>query len=228
MESPDRRYKNAIYQQFARIGKAVASHRRLELLDLLCQGERTVEVLAGEAGLSVANTSQHLQVLRAAHLVEAEKSGQYVTYRLADQKVCQFVLAMRELAEHRLTEVKEITRRYMENREGLEPVDKPSLLARVRDGEVTVLDVRPAEEYNASHLPRAISIPLNELERRLSELPQDQEIAAYCRGPYCVLAVKAVEMLRRKGFRSVRLEEGVQEWRAMGLPIVTGGNQWER
>jgi len=221
MASPNRQFKDAIYEQFARIGKAVASPKRLELLDLICQGPRTVERLATEAGMSIASTSQHLQVLRAARFVDADKEGLYVTYRLADDEVCRFFLSMRVLAESRLAEVDLITRRYLEGRENLEPVDRDVLRERVRDGRVTVIDVRPAEEYQAGHIPGAISVPLKELEARLSELPKDQEIVAYCRGPYCVLAVEAVEKLHSKGYRAVRLEDGVQDWRAQGFSIET-------
>ena len=220
MKNPNRAFKDAIYEQFARIGKAVSSPKRLELLDLLCQGPRTVEVLAKESGLTVANTSQHLQVLRAARLVETEKEGQYVIYRLADQNVCEFFRAMRVLAESRLAEVEQIKRRFLEGREGMEPVDRKALLERVRKGAVTVLDVRPKEEYHAGHLPGAISIPLKELQLRLSDLPRDQEIVAYCRGPYCVLSIQAVELLRSRGFKAVRIEEGIQDFRAMGFHIA--------
>ena len=220
MKNPNRTFKDAIYEQFARIGKSVSSPKRLELLDLLCQGPRTVEVLAKESGLSVANTSQHLQVLRAARLVEAEKDGLFVNYRLADQTVCEFFRTMRVLAESRLAEVEQIKRRFLEGREGMEPVDGQALLELVAKGEVTVLDVRPVEEYNAGHIPGAISIPLKELQLRLMDLPRDQEIVAYCRGPYCVLSIQAVEMLRAKGFQALRLEEGIQDLRALGFPIA--------
>lgn len=220
--SRNRRFKTAIYEQFARIGKAISNPSRLELLDLLCQGPRTVEVLAKEANLGLANTSQHLKALRAARLVEAEKSGLFVTYRLADEQVCQFFRSLRNLAETRLIEVREIAREFLANRQGLEPVDRAALLTKVRDGAVTVLDVRPAEEYRAGHIPGALSIPLNELERRLSNLPRDRDVVAYCRGPYCVLAVEAVEMLRARGFSAFRLEQGVQDWRAEGLPVLAG------
>jgi len=222
MKNPNRAFKDAIYEQFARIGKSVSSPKRLELLDLLCQGERTVEVLAKESGLTIANTSQHLQVLRAARLVEAEKEGLFVIYRLADQTVCEFFRAMRVLAESRLAEVEQIKRRFLEGREGMEPVDREALLKLVREGAVTVLDVRPVEEYNAGHIPGALSIPLKELTLHLTELPHDQEIVAYCRGPYCVLSIQAVEMLRAKGFHAVRLEEGIQDLRAMGFQIAEG------
>ncbi len=220
MKNPNRAFKDAIYEQFARIGKAVSSPKRLELLDLLCQGPRTVEVLAKESGLTVANTSQHLQVLRAARLAETEKEGLYVIYRLADQNVCEFFRAMRVLAESRLAEVEQIKRRFLEGREGMEPVDRKALLERVRKGAVTVLDVRPKEEYHAGHLPGAISIPLKELQLRLSDLPRDQEIVAYCRGPYCVLSIQAVELLRSRGFKAVRIEAGIQDFRAMGFHIA--------
>lgn len=220
MKNPNRAFKDAIYEQFARIGKAVSSPKRLELLDLLCQGPRTVEVLAKESGLTVANTSQHLQVLRAARLAETEKEGLYVIYRLADQNVCEFFRAMRMLAEGRLAEVEQIKRRFLEGREGMEPVDRKALLERVRKGAVTVLDVRPKEEYHAGHLPGAISIPLKELQLRLSDLPLDQEIVAYCRGPYCVLSIQAVELLRLRGFKAVRIEAGIQDFRAMGFHIA--------
>jgi rhodanese-related sulfurtransferase len=220
--SANRRFKTSIYEQFARVGKAISNPARLELLDLLCQGPRTVEVLAKEANLGVANTSQHLKVLRVARLVEAEKEGLFVTYRLADEAVCQFFLALRRMSESRLAEIGEITRKFLEGHKGMEPVDRQGLLARVRNGDVTVLDVRPQEEYQAGHVPGALSVPLKELERRLSELPRDREIVAYCRGPYCVLAVEAVKLLRIKGFRAVRMEHGVPEWRAEGLPVAVG------
>ncbi len=222
MKNPNRLFKDAIYEQFARIGKAVSSPKRLELLDLLCQGPRTVEVLAKESSLTVANASQHLQILRAARLVEAEKEGLFVIYRLADQTVCEFFRAMRLLAESRLAEVEQIKRRFLEGREGMEPVDRDALLKLVREGAVTVLDVRPVEEYNAGHIPGALSIPLKELELHLTELPHDQEIVAYCRGPYCVLSIQAVEILLAKGFHAVRLEEGIQDLRTMGFPIAVG------
>jgi rhodanese-related sulfurtransferase len=220
MKNPNRLFKDAIYEQFARIGKAVSSPKRLELLDLLCQGPRTVEVLAKESGLTLANASQHLQVLRTTRLVEAEKEGLFVIYRLADQTVCEFFRAMRVLAESRLAEVEQIKRRFLEGREGMEPVDRDELLELVREGAVTVLDVRPVEEYNAGHIPGALSIPLKGLELHLTELPHDQEIVAYCRGPYCVLSILAIEILRAKGFKAVRLEEGIQDFRAMGFPIA--------
>jgi len=222
MEKQNSRFKSAIYEQFARIGKAISNPGRLELLDLLCQGPRTVEALAKEANLGIANTSQQLKVLRTARLIEAEKSGLFVTYRLADEEVCLFLRSLRLLAETRLTEVREITRQFLAGREGLEPVSREGLLSKVREGAVTVLDVRPVEEYRAAHIPGALSVPLKELERRLSDLPVDREIVAYCRGPYCVLAVEAVEMLRAHGFEAFRLEQSVQDWQAEGFPVAVG------
>ena len=222
MKNTNRLFKDAIYEQFSRIGKAVSSPKRLELLDLLCQGEKTVETLTGETGLTLANASQHLQVLRAARLVEAEKEGLYVKYRLADQMVCQFFRSMRVLAENRLAEVELINRRFLAGKEGMEPVDSDDLLKRVIERAVTVLDVRPAEEYRAGHIPGALSVPLGQLKELLSKLPKDQDVVAYCRGPYCVLAVEAVELLRNKGFTAIRLEEGIQDWLAMGLSIAVG------
>jgi len=220
--NPNRRFKNDIYEQLARIGKAVSSPKRLELLDLLCQGERTVELLAREAAMSVANASQHLQVLRQSRLVEAEKQGLYVTYRLADKAVCEFFLAMRGLAEKRLTEIEKITEAFLTTRGELEPVDRESLLERVHKGEVVVLDVRPPEEYQAGHIPGAISIPISALKDRLSELPDNQEIVAYCRGPYCVMSIDAVQLLRAHGFRAQRLEDGVMEWRSRTWNVEEG------
>ena len=222
MKNPNRAFKDAIYDQFARIGKAVSSPKRLELLDLLCQGPRTVEVLAKESGLTLANASQHLQVLHSARLVETEKQGLFVTYRLADPAVCEFFQAMRVLAESRLAEIEQIKRQFLAGREGMEPVDRKELLALVRQGAVTVLDVRPVEEYKAGHVAGALSIPLKELKLRLSDLPQNQEIVAYCRGPYCVLSVEAVEILRAAGFQAVRVEEGIQDFRTLGFSIAVG------
>lgn len=220
MPSSSRQFKDAIYEQLARIGKSLGSGPRLEILDILCQGPRTVEMLAKQVGnLSVANTSHHLQVLRRARLVEAEKDGVRVTYRLADPQVCTFFLALRQFAESRLLEIEAVTHQFLEARDAMEPVDREALVTRVRRGEVTVLDVRPLEEYRAGHIPGALSVPLNELDRRMAELPPDREVVAYCRGPYCVLAIDAVAQLKQHGYRAIRLEEGVPDWRARGLPI---------
>ena len=219
MKNPSRQFRDAIYEQFSRIGKAVSSPKRLELLDLICQGEKTVESLAAETGLTLANTSQHLQVLRAARLIEAERDGLYVKYHVADQMVCEFYRSIRVIGENRLAEVEMVKRQFLEGKEGMEPMDRESLIQRIKEGSVIVLDVRPSDEYDAGHIPGSVSVPLNELKGILSGLPRGQEIVAYCRGPYCVLSVHAVEMLREQGFSAVRLEEGVQDWRALGFPV---------
>jgi rhodanese-related sulfurtransferase/DNA-binding transcriptional ArsR family regulator len=223
MLMPHRRFKDVIYEQFARLGKAISAPKRLELLDLLCQGPRSVEALAVQAGISVANASQHLQVLRGTRLVEAEKKGLRVEYRLADETVARFFLSLRDLAEARLTEVEQVAREYFESRGAMEAVAGAELLRRVRAGEVTVVDVRPREEYRAGHIPGALSIPVGELKARLRELPKHRDIVAYCRGPYCVMAVEAVELLRQQGFLAHRMEEGVVDWRARGWRVESGG-----
>ncbi|MDP1830080.1 MAG: metalloregulator ArsR/SmtB family transcription factor [Archangium sp.] len=222
MASVHRRFKDSVYEQLARIGKATSAPKRLELLDLLCQGPRTVEVLAREAAVTIANASQHLQVLRAARLVEAEKRGLYVEYRLANEEVCDFYLSLRGLAESRLAEVELVTNAYLSERGAMEPVASDELLRRVKKGEVTVLDVRPGEEYRAGHIPGALSVPIGELKARLKELPKNREVVAYCRGPYCVMAIEAVELLRKKGFTAHRLEKSVADLRARGWRVAAG------
>jgi rhodanese-related sulfurtransferase len=219
--SPDdhRRFKDAIYEQLARIGKASSSPARLELLDLLGQSPRTVEDLGKLTGQSVANVSQHLQVLRGARLVEAEKNGLYVTYRLADDQVSVFLGALCALAEARLVEMDHVAKTFLDDRDELEAVDRDALIKRVKRGEVTVLDVRPVEEYEAGHIPGAVSIPVAALKRRLAKLSKSREIVAYCRGPYCVFAFEAVKLLRAHGFKAVRLDEGIPEWKARGLRV---------
>lgn len=219
--NPSRRFKDEIYEQFSRIGKAVSSPKRLELLDILCQGERTVEKLAKETALTVANTSQHLQVLKNARLVEQEKKGLYVIYRPAPM-VCEFFFAMRQVAENRIAEIEQIKNRFLEGKKGMVPVDRDALIQRIQDQDVVLLDVRPPEEFESSHIVGAVSVPLNELEFMLASLSPSKEIVAYCRGPYCVLSVEAVELLNKKGFKAVRLEEGVQDWSALGLPLASG------
>jgi rhodanese-related sulfurtransferase len=221
MTLSNRQFKDAIYDQLARLGKAVASPTRLELLDLLCQGPRTVESLARQAGQSVANTSKNLRLLHAARLVETERQGTYVTYRLAGEEVCDLFRTLRELAELRLTEVDAITRDFLESRETLEPVDRDELIRRVHDGEALVLDVRPREEYETGHIAGALSAPLSELKGFLAKLPRDKQIVAYCRGPYCVMSIDAVRLLRQEGFEAVRLEDGVPDWRARGFDVET-------
>jgi rhodanese-related sulfurtransferase len=211
-----------LYREVARIGQAIASAPRLGLLDLLRQGPRTVEALAKEAGLTLANASQHLKVLREARLVEAEKRGVFVTYRLADDAVEGFYRALRGLAESRLAEVQRIARAFADKRGNLEPIDRRLLMRRMRAGEVTVLDVRPVDEYRAGHIPGAVSLPLKDLERKLKSLPKAREIVAYCRGPYCVLAPEAVAILRHHGYTARPMDDGVSEWRAHGLPVAAG------
>lgn len=220
--SPGRRFKNAIYEQFARVSKAMASAHRVELVELLSQGPRTVEALARLADMTLANTSAHLQVLRGAGLVESTKDGLYVTYRLADPSVAGLFLATRQVAEARLAEVAKVTRDFLAENAQLEEVDEAALRARVRKGEVTLLDVRPPEEYAAGHIPGALSVPLPELARQLAKLPKRQEVVAYCRGPYCVMAIEAVRQLRAKGFKAVRLEQGVLDWAALGHAVERG------
>jgi rhodanese-related sulfurtransferase len=216
------RFKTAIYEQIARIGKATSSPARLEVLDLLSQGPRTVEAIASQIGQSVANTSHHLQVLHSTRLVEAEKAGTYVTYRLADPLVVAFVLQLRTLAHARLAEIDRVSQDYFAQRGALEAVDDDELLRRVKAGAVTIVDVRPRQEFEAGHIPGALSMPLAELKKRLRDLPKDRDVVAYCRGPYCVMALDAVEILRKKGFRAHRLEHGVVEWQARGERVRTG------
>ena len=221
MSLSNRDFKDAIYEQVARIGKAVASATRLELLDLLCQGPRTVESLAGQAGQSIANTSKHLRLLHGAKLVETERRGTFVTYRLAGDEVCELFRMLRSLAESRLAEVEAITRDFLRSKEALEPVDRGELIRRVRDGEAVVLDVRPREEYEAGHIPGALSAPIAGLKDLVGELPRDRQIVAYCRGPYCVMSIDAVRLLRERGFDAVRLEDGVPDWRQRGYEVET-------
>jgi rhodanese-related sulfurtransferase/DNA-binding transcriptional ArsR family regulator len=216
-----RRHKDALYDQLARVSKALASPKRLELLDLLSQAPRTVEDLAEAAGLSVANASQHLKLLREARLVESSRRGLYVVCRLADDDVARFLVSLRGLAETRLAELPAAVRRVLGGRRPAEPVDGPELLARAGRGEVIVLDVRPPEEYRAGHVPGARSIPLPELQSRLGELPPGVTLVAYCRGPYCVYAADAVELLQRHGYDATRMDQGVAEWRSHGWPIET-------
>ena len=217
-----RDFKDSAYGQLARIGKALASPKRLELLDLLCQAERTVEALAAETRMSVANTSQHLQVLQAARLVETTKDGRYVVYRLADALVCDFFRSFRLLAEDRLAEIEQIRRRFFSEGGALDPLDRQTLLQRVQQRKAIVIDVRPSNEYLTAHIAGALPMPLEQLKQRLSELPRNKEVVAYCRGPFCVLAKEAVELLRAHGFQARRLEDSVQDWLAHGFPVATG------
>lgn len=223
MGATAREVKDALYEQFARIARALASPKRIELLELLCQGERTVEALAKATGMSVANTSAHLQVLRRARLVEVRREGVRIYHRPADDLVCRLLIELRGVATVRLAEVERVVREYFEARDHLRPVTREELLARLERGEAVVVDVRPTEEYRAGHIPGAVSIPLEELRDRLGELPRTAEVVAYCRGPYCVLAPAALQVLRENGFQARRLEDGFPEWRLAGLPVEVGG-----
>jgi rhodanese-related sulfurtransferase/DNA-binding transcriptional ArsR family regulator len=217
----DRVAKQALFDEFARVGKALASGRRIELLDVLANGERTVEGLARESGLSVANTSQHLQVLRQAGLVATRRDGTSIHYRLAAPEVFELWRALRTLAATRLAEVERLAAAYLGARDALEPITHQELARRLEEGdELVVLDVRPAEEHAAGHLPSAVSIQLAELRRRLVELPRDREIVAYCRGPFCAFAHEAIAVLTDAGLTARRLEDGLPEWAAAGLPVT--------
>ena len=218
-----REFKDALYTEFARIGKAVANPHRLEFLDLLAQREWSVEQLASETGLTVANASQHLQILRAAKLVTVRRDGLYAYYRLADDRAYRLWQAIRELGEVRLAEIDMIVRTFLGNRDVMEPIDALTLLGRIHDDDLVVLDVRPAEEFQAGHLPGARSIPVAELEARLGELRPDQEIVAYCRGPYCVYADEAVELLTARGYLARRFTHGFPDWQVAGLPVERVG-----
>ena len=211
MNNP-RHIKDLLYEQVARIGKAASSPKRLELIELLCQGEKTVETLAREAAISMKLASAHLRELRAAHLVETEKQGKYVIYRIANRDVADFWVMIRSLAEDRLVELRLVIEQMVSHPRELAPQDWDSLVRMARKGDVVVLDVRPADEFLAAHLPFARSIPLDELKQRLSELPRGKTVVAYCRGPYCLMARDAVELLRKKGYDALRLPEGVAEW----------------
>lgn len=217
-----REAKDRLYEQFARVAKALASPKRIELLDVLAQGERTVEVLADATGLGVTNTSAHLQVLRRAGLVETRKEATKVHYRLASDEVAAFVGGLRDLARSRLADVNQIVADYFVARDALEPVSRAELVERTGRGDVVILDVRPHAEFLAGHIPGALSVPLDQLDDALARLPRRAQVVAYCRGPYCVLAPQAVERLRAKGFKARRLADGMPEWRLAGLPVAAG------
>jgi rhodanese-related sulfurtransferase/DNA-binding transcriptional ArsR family regulator len=211
--------KGALFAQFAAVAKALGHAHRLELLEQLAQGERTVEVLAQRTGLSTANASQHLQQMRRAGMLTTRRDGKFVYYRLVDDAVLDLLAALRRIAERNSAEVERVIRTYFHDRDSLEAVSRDELLQQTRAGLVTVLDVRPPDEFALGHLPGAVNIPLRELEARLADLDPSQEIVAYCRGPYCVLSYEAVAALRTKGFKARRLEDGFPEWRAAGLPV---------
>ena len=227
-DASHRRFKDALYGQFAHLGKALASPLRLEFLELLAQGERTVESLAGETGVSLANASQHLQTLLRAGLVENRKEGLFVRYRLADQSVVELSIALRTVAARRRAELDRLVREHFGERSDAEAVAMADLLKRSRSRDVVILDTRPAHEYAAGHIAGAISVPVDELQRRLRQLPKNKEYVAYCRGPYCVYADRAVELLRASGRRAQRLLEGFPEWRLAGFPIESGPAETRR
>jgi ArsR family transcriptional regulator len=220
-ESP----KQTLFAQFAAVAKAVAHPHRLELLEQLAQGERSVEVLADRIRVSIANASQHLQHMRRAGLVTARREGKFVFYRLTDSTVLDLLASVRRIAERNSAEVDRVVRSYFHNRDSLEPVSRTELMDRLKAGIVTVLDVRPEDEFALGHVPGAINIPLGELQKRLTDLDRAQEIVAYCRGPYCVLSYEAVAALRARGFKVRRLEDGLPEWRAAGMPVEVGPAQ---
>lgn len=215
-----RELKNYLYEQVARIGKAVASPKRLELIELLCQGEKTVEMLAAQAEISVKLTSAHLKELRLARLVDTRKDGKYVLYRLASTSVADLWVNLRSEAEERLVELQMALTSIVEHGDELQGVSRADILRRAAAGEVLVLDVRPEDEYAAAHLPHARSLPVDELKKRIAELPKNVPVVAYCRGPFCLMAKDAVELLRKKGYQAFHLTDGVAEWRARGLPVA--------
>jgi rhodanese-related sulfurtransferase/predicted transcriptional regulator len=217
--STHREFKDRLFEQFARIGKALASPKRLEILDLLAQGERTVEEIARETAVPTANASQHLQVLKGAGMVASRREGLYAYYRLANADVFRTWQSVRALGESRLAEIDRVVETYLEEREALEAVGATDLMERLGDENVVVLDVRPEEEYLAGHIPGALSVPVDALEAALQTLPKDKEIVAYCRGPYCVFSDEAARFLNARGYRASRLVEGFPDWRAVGLPV---------
>jgi rhodanese-related sulfurtransferase/predicted transcriptional regulator len=224
MEDSGRQVKDLLYAQVARIGKAVCSPKRLELIDLLCQGEKPVERLAAEAQISLKLASAHLKELRQAHMVEARKEGKNVYYRLTGEAVADFWVAIRSLAEDRLHDLRAALAKLAEHAHELTPMSREELLARAKNGDVVVLDVRPPSEFASGHLPYAQSMPLDELKKRLADLPRDKPVVAYCRGPFCLMSDEAVKLLRAKGFAAQKISDGVSEWAAGGLPIETSKN----
>jgi rhodanese-related sulfurtransferase/DNA-binding transcriptional ArsR family regulator len=219
LDAEHRAFKSQLYAQFARIGKALASPHRLELLELLAQAERSVDSLATEMGLSIANASQHLQTLREAGLIKSRKQGLFVHYRLADASVVELSSVLRRVAERQLAELERVVREHFGDRSDPEPVSMPELLSRAGSGRIVILDARPANEYAAGHIAGAISVPIEMLRRRLKDLPKSKEYVAYCRGPYCVYADQAVEALAKSGRRARRLQDGFPEWKAAGFPV---------
>jgi len=219
-----REFKDAVYEQLARVASAFGSPKRIEIIDILAQGERNVEALARETSLTIANTSRHLQVLKGAGLVASRKTGLQVFYRLSGPVVDEGYQALRRVAEDRIAELGRVAREYFSGADGMDPIGRTELLERAANGEVVVLDVRPAVEFENGHIAGALSVPLEELAEHLAEIPADREIVAYCRGPYCVLAAEAVRLLRAQGRRAARFADGYPEWKAAGLPVETSAS----
>jgi len=219
---PERSPKKLLFEQLARVGKALSSSSRLELLEFLAQGEKGVDALAKVSGLSMANTSQHLQHLRGAGLVESRKSGQKVLYSLSDDSTITLLGIIRHIAENNLAELDLLINTYLKEKDALEPIPAEELLKRAEEGLITVIDVRPPDEYAAGHVAGAVNVPIEELTNFINDLNSGQEIVAYCRGPYCLMSFDAVETLRKKGFKAIRLENGFPEWKQGGHPIKTG------
>lgn len=217
----NRQVKDALYEQFARTTKALSSPKRIEILDLLSQGEKTVETIAEQASLGIKNTSAQLKELKSALLVDSRRDGKYVFYRIASNAVAEFLLGLRNFGEKNFAEIQKIASKAFEDSVSMEPINRKQLLAQAKKGEVILLDVRPSDEFQHSHLPFAISVPISELHKELRNLPKNKEIVAYCRGPYCFFAKEAVELLRKKGFRASRLKDGIHEWASHGLPVET-------
>lgn len=216
-----RKFKNALYEQFSRTTKALSSPKRIEILDLLSQSEKTVESISEQANLGLKNASAQLKELKSALLVDSRRDGKYVYYRISNNAVADFLLGLRTFSEAHFAEVQKITSEVFEDYNSIEPLNRKQLLAQVRKGDVILLDVRPSDEYAQSHLPFAISIPISELQKELKNLPKNKEIVAYCRGPYCFFAKEAVELLKKRGYKASRLKDSVHEWETHGLPIET-------
>lgn len=214
-----REFKDLVFEQFAKIAQAFSAPKRLEIIDVLAQGERDVDSLSQQVAMTVANTSRHLQILKQARLVESHREGVRIIYRLADDDVLRCWMSLQSLAENRSSEIRETARLFFERRDTLEPITREELLTRTKNEDVIILDVRPAVEYQNGHIPGAVSIPLAELKNRLTEIPPANGVVAYCRGPYCVLSAEAMAILRNAGFQAVRLKEGFPEWKEAGLPV---------
>lgn len=214
-----REFKDLVFGQFAKIAHAFSSPKRLEIIDILAQGERSVESLSGQVQMSVANTSRHLQILKNARLVESRRAGVQIVYRLADEEVYNCYYRLQSLAEKRSFEIKEVLQEFFEERDGMEPISKDELRKRIKNNDAVVIDVRPSDEYQQGHIAGAVSIPVAQLKNELNNIPKDRDIVAYCRGAYCVLSVEAIKILRKKGYRAYRLKEGYPEWNESGLPV---------